>query len=283
MDVNDGEKRFQFGENWNNFVVSINDQRIDASIASLRSMLRVSRLDDRTFLDIGCGSGLASLSAWKLGAVVHSFDYDKLSVACTQGLRSRFGDGENRWTIEQGSALDEAYLQCLGQFDVVYSWGVLHHTGNMNRAIELAAARVSPNGLLYIAIYQDQGSASRRWSIIKRTYHRLPQLLQPVWVAVVAMTYELKFAIARLIRGRNPLPFQDWKQKANDRGMSAWHDWVDWVGGWPFEVASPDDIINPLIAKGFQLQRIKTVGNGWGCNEYVFELAASGGSSREDR
>ena len=111
---------------------------------------------------------------------------------------------------------------------------------------------------------------SRRWLAIKTIYHRLPKVLRPVWVFAVAAVYEMKFALSRLVRGKNPLPFADWKQKKLDRGMSVWHDWVDWIGGLPFEVAKPEDIIVPLAAQGFRLMNLKTVGNGWGCNEYVF-------------
>ncbi|MEM6779751.1 MAG: SAM-dependent methyltransferase, partial [Planctomycetota bacterium] len=79
-------------------------------------------------------------------------------------------------------------------------------------------------------------------------------------------------ALARLASGRNPLPFQDWKLKKRDRGMSAWHDWVDWVGGLPFEVAKPESVILPLVQDGFRLENLTTVGSGWGCNEFVFRL-----------
>jgi SAM-dependent methyltransferase len=272
IDRRDGasETRFEFGRNWNAFLGSVNEQRIESSIASIKSMLGRERLDGLTFLDVGCGSGLSSLAARRLGCSVLSFDFDLDSVACTEELRRRFATDDPLWSIERGSALDEEYLRQLGTFDIVYSWGVLHHTGDMNRAIAMVSKQVASGGALFLAIYHDQGSASRRWSLIKRTYHRLPSGLRPVWVAMIAGCYEFKFALARLMRGNNPLPFEDWHKKADDRGMSAWYDWVDWVGGWPFEVASPDQIINPLCRSGFSLTQIKTVGNGWGCNEYVF-------------
>lgn len=80
----------------------------------------------------------------------------------------------------------------------------------------------------------------------------------------------MKFALARLAGRRNPLPFADWSAKRQDRGMSVWHDWVDWIGGLPFEVAKPEAIIHPLLEQGFELQKLTTVGCGWGCNEFVF-------------
>lgn len=227
-------------------------------------------LKGKSFLDIGSGSGLFSLAAHRMGASVVSLDYDPQSVACTQQLQQQFGGDD--WQVHQGSVLDETWMESLGGFDIVYSWGVLHHTGQMTHAIASAQQRVAPGGVFAIAIYNDQGSASRRWLAIKKLYNRLPALLRPLWVIMVAGWYEMKFALARLVHRKNPLPFRDWREKKLDRGMSAWHDWVDWIGGLPFEVASPDEITVPLADAGFHLMNLKTVGNGWGCNEYVFRL-----------
>lgn len=283
--------RFQFGLNWQNFLRTVDGPRIEAAAKSLDSLLDGEDLRGQSFLDIGCGSGLVSLVARMAGAKVTSFDPDEACVRCTESLRLRWRANESGadgsaaetatqtadaqpvhdWRIAQGSILDADFASSLGQFDIVYAWGVLHHTGQMRRAIRLASERTAPGGLFVLAIYHDQGGASRRWAAVKRFYHRVPSFLRPAYVAVIAGWHELRFAAARLLSGRNPLPLQDWHAKRRDRGMSVWHDWVDWIGGWPFEVASPDEVINPLIRAGFSLRQIKTVGNGWGCNEYVFQ------------
>ncbi len=263
------ESRFQFGKNWHAFLGSLDEDRVEQAIRSLRELLGDS-LEDKRFLDLGSGSGLFSLAAHRLGADVVSVDYDDDSVDCTNHLRRTFANDSDRWVVKQGSALDEDQMASFGEFDVVYSWGVLHHTGDLWRAIEVAARCVRTDGRFVLSIYNDQGSASRRWLRIKQIYNASPRPLRPAWAAAVASVYEAKFALARLRHGRNPLPFADWKAKRLDRGMSAWHDWVDWVGGLPFEVAGPDAIVEYLTRRGFETQQIKRIGKGWGCNEFVF-------------
>ena len=269
--------RFAFGKNWRSFLDSLSEDRIEQAIKSLQTSLQTKDLEGRRFLDLGSGSGLFSLAANRMGATVVSVDFDPQSVACTQSLKDTCGDDSRSWDIHQGSVLDSDLMNQLGSFDVVYSWGVLHHTSDLCRAIQLASQRTSADGLFFIAIYNDQGRSSRQWLRIKQVYHRLPSGLRPMWVGLIASIYESKFAIARLVSLQNPLPFADWRAKKQDRGMSVWHDWVDWIGGLPFEVATPDQIINLLCQTDFLLQRIKTVGNGWGCNEYVFRRLSDPG------
>ena len=183
-EVGRGE-RFEFGKNWANFLKLLDDRRIRRAEESLLAMLELPNLQGKTFLDIGSGSGLFSLAARRLGAKVHSLDYDPQSVACTRQLRETYFASDPDWKVEEGSVLDEAYIRSLGQFDIVYSWGVLHHTGNMWRAIENAAIPVKDRGLLYIAIYNDQGRWSRRWLVIKRVYNRLPDFLKLPYAVIV--------------------------------------------------------------------------------------------------
>ena len=170
-------QRFEFGKNWQQYLAEIDDIRIRAAEDATKAMLGLDSLVGKTFLDVGSGSGLFSLVALRLGASsVRSFDYDLQSVECTGALKHRYYPSHSNWIIERGSVLDSHYLNSLGQFDVVYSWGVLHHTGNMEQALHNVAPLVAPGGLLFLSIYNYQPFLSSYWKVIKRTYNRLPKV-----------------------------------------------------------------------------------------------------------
>lgn len=262
--------RFSFGKNWRSFLDGLTPTRVEHAKEGLAAMLGASSLDGKTFLDVGSGSGLSSLAARMLGASVRSFDFDPDSVGCTTSLRERFYPGDERWVIERGDALDEAYLESLGTFDVVYSWGVLHHTGSMWRAIDLVSRRVKPGGLFEVALYNDQGERSARWRRVKQRYNALPTPLRPAYAALVMLPSELKALAAKTLRGRPHEYVHTWTRYESKRGMSRAHDLVDWVGGYPFEVASPEAVVHFMLERGFSLRKLKTVGGGLGCNDFVF-------------
>ena len=271
-EVASGE-RFEFGRNWAAFLEHLNDDRIAAAERSLRDMLEVNSLAGKSFLDIGSGSGLFSLAARRLGARVHSFDFDTNSVGCTRELKNRYFPGDPDWHVEQGSALDADYLSSLGQVDIVYSWGVLHHTGQMWQALENAMIPTSQGGKLFIAIYNDTGSQARRWHWIKKTYCRLPRLLKAPFAIAVSLPDEAK-AIAKALITLEPASYiRSWTSYRNARGMNRWHDIIDWVGGYPYEVATVDEIFDFYRERGFTLTRVKNGGVGLGCNEFVFRKA----------
>ena len=263
-------ERFEFGKNWSAFLSVLDNERIAKAEQSLREMLDVDSLDGKSFLDIGSGSGLFSLAARRLGAKVHSFDFDTNSFACTQELRNRYFPNDTNWRVEQGSALDADYLHSLSKFDIVYSWGVLHHTGEMWRALENAVIPTKPGGKLFIAIYNDTGSQAKRWHWIKKTYCRLPRVLKTPFAIAAILPDEGKSFVKSLITLKPQNYIRSWTQYKTGRGMNRWHDIIDWVGGYPYEVATVDEIFEFYKARGFSLTKVKSGGVGLGCNEFVF-------------
>lgn len=261
--------RFGFGENWSRFLSHLDDHRINEAERSLRSMLDVSRLDGKRFLDVGSGSGLSSLAARRLGATVHSFDYDPQSVACTRELRRRYFPDDEAWTIDEASVLDDSYMRSLGEFDIVYSWGVLHHTGQMWKALDAVHQPVTSGGLLFIAIYNDMGTQSARWVQIKKLYCSLPGFLRPAFALAAVAPEEGKQLIKSVVRLRPREYVRHWTRYSEKRGMSKWHDIVDWVGGYPYEYATSDQIVEFYEARGFSPATVRPT-RGLGCNEFIF-------------
>lgn len=257
--------RFEFGRNWRAFLTVLNDERIALSEANLREMLGVESLAGKRFLDIGSGSGLSSLAARRLGATVTSFDFDPSSVACTEELRRRYFPDDPQWTVLRGSATDRAFVSSLGQFDVVYSWGVLHHTGDMWTGLELATLPVAPGGHLFVAIYNDQGWKSTMWKGVKKAYCSSPIGKAAVCAAFLPL-YVAQGAVEDLRKARNPVRRY---REPTARGMSIYHDWFDWLGGLPFEVASTEALVAFYDRHGFDLVR-KRLTTSLGNNQLVF-------------
>lgn len=259
------ENRFRFGRNWKNYLNYLDESQVQNSIKSLNNMLEDVDLNNKTFLDIGSGSGLSSLAAVRLGAKVTSFDYDIHSVKASKGLKEKFGI-ENNWIIQQGSVLDKNFLTSLGKFDIVYSWGVLHHTGNMLQSFSNIESNMKKNGLLFIAIYNDQGYKSKLWKRIKLIYVKYP-IFRPFMVFIFVIYFWGPKFIYDLLRLK---PFKSWKEYKKRRGMSPYFDVIDWIGGYPFEYSKPEDVVKYFRLKNFTLYNLKTCGGKLGCNEFVF-------------
>jgi len=260
--------RFAFGENWLDYANSLDAARIGEAEQSLRRLLQADTLADVSFLDVGSGSGLFSLAARRLGARVHSFDSDQASVLCTRRVRDLYRPDDRDWTIEQGSILDPDYISRLGAFQIVYSWGVLHHTGAMHQALQAAASLVAPKGLFAFALYR-RTLMCGLWWWEKRWYSGASRKAQRRARAVYLALLRAAFLVTR----RDFRAYVENYQ--SKRGMDFFTDVHDWMGGYPYEsILAPavEALLRPL---GFARvhatdSRLTTGIFGSGCDEYLY-------------
>lgn len=266
---------FGFGANWKDFVNTTFDRdTLERAKQSLVEFFGMDNFHGKTFVDIGCGSGLFSLAAFELGASqILSIDIDIDSVECCKHLHSLHGS-PTTWQVQLGSALDKDFIHSLGQFDLVYSWGVLHHTGSMWQAIENCMNLVKSQGYFYIAIYNKvhdwsffkdgRFGNSEFWLVEKKIYNSLPKVFQ----ALINNTAMFLLICVYLLTFRNPFY---WIQHHRTlRGMSWKTDIIDWLGGYPYEYATACEIFQFFKARGFKLENLKTNG-GLLNNELLFK------------
>jgi len=254
-------ERFAFGKNWIDFCKHLQYEDYLAAKESLRKLL--PDLHGKTFLDVGCGSGLFSIAASALGAKkVLAFDYDPDSISASKKILEIVSQWDSDIRKDAIGFKVESILNeniSIEQFDVVYSWGVLHHTGDMYAAFDRIKNLVAEKGTLVLAIY-NKHFTSPVWKLTKFTYVKSPTLLKKILVFLVLV---IKFLGALIISRQNPL-----KKR---RGMRFYNDIVDWVGGYPYEYASVSEVIDFFQTRSFRLAKLTKTKGFTGCNEFVFE------------
>jgi SAM-dependent methyltransferase len=254
---------FPFGKNWDSFVRKrLNRRRIEISKKHILDFLEVPTLSGLYFLDVGCGSGLSSLAALEAGAAkIVSFDSDPDSVRVAQRVRGMKGDPQ-RWTILLGSVLDKEFLSSIEPADIVYSWGVLHHTGKMWEALENVSRLIKEQGTLYVALYV-KTPKSDYWMAVKKKYNTAPNTLK----RLMELRYFLRYTFfPEILHGRNPLSYV--QRYESTRGMSYLTDLRDWLGGYPYEDAAIEEVLR-FCRKRLNLELVK-VATGQANAEYLF-------------
>lgn len=256
--------RYPFGKNWNLFVrFFVTDEKIAESKDQIEDWLGSEAVAGAKFLDCGCGSGIASAGAYQLGAKVTSFDFDFESKVATETIKKRIvlnqSDHRDReWVVVQGDLLDRRFCSKLGKFDIVYCWGVAHHTGDLVGAMERLSEFGCQNSLLWVAIYNDQGWKSKLWYEVKFLFNK---------------NFLFRFVISFVLFWTHFLPLLAYSRvikKTRPRGMNIFVDWLDWIGGFPFEVMASQSVCDFFKARGFVTDRIEVCGNRSGCNQFLF-------------
>jgi 2-polyprenyl-6-hydroxyphenyl methylase/3-demethylubiquinone-9 3-methyltransferase len=261
------ENHFEFGKNWQSFARLLDDRRIQEAVSGLERLFPDGELKDKHFLDIGSGSGLSTLAAARLGvAAIEAIDIDPNSVSTTRAVLEVHA-GNCRWSAGTASVFDLDPAET-GRYDVVHSWGVLHHTGDMWRAVRIAASLVKPGGLLAVALYRKTVSCPF-WKAEKKFYAHAPRAVR----AAIRTVYASGYFLDLLLRKR----CTPWRhiREYRRRGMDWWHDLHDWLGGYPYESAAPEEVRSFLRQLGFTMVREFVEPNGawglWGsgCDEFV--------------
>lgn len=255
---------FSFGKNWRSYVDTVNEDAVERARKDIEEWLGADTVAGKTVLDIGSGSGIHSLCYYLMGAQsVLSFDVDPYSVESTRLLWQKAGSPAN-WQVTSGSILDKEFVGGLGKHEMVYSWGVLHHTGSMWEAVGNACTLVAPGGRFWIALYA-KGPTYPQHLALKQKYNRASALGKKI------MEWKFIWGIMRDRRraGLNPLK---WNEK-KERGMDIYHDIVDWLGGLPYEVATTEEVINFLGERGFVLEKLREGPEG-GNHIFLFSLPA---------
>ena len=284
--LKDAEAHFAFGKNWASYAVGIGETQIAEAIAALRRLSGMQDFSGKRFLDIGCGSGVHSLAALRLGAAeVVAVDIDTDSVATTSATLKKFAPGA-KYRVTQCSVFD-LKPEMFGHFDVVYSWGVLHHTGGMVEALENAARLVAPGGVFLVALYRKTYLCGF-WKVEKKWYagasersQRVAQRLFLWWYRLLAACLGLARRVRGLLQGRSSGAegFAARVSNYRYRGMDFYHDVHDWLGGHPYESILPDEVDALMARAGLRIQETflcrpnrRTAHGllGSGCDEYRY-------------
>ena len=257
--------RFGFGKNWQSYSrTALTRERMDQARQAFRSLFAGVQLEGKSFLDIGFGQGLSLICAAEMGANGLGVDIDPDNLEALKATAGAMGyQGLPKTRI--ASILDSAFVnECRAQggFHVVHSWGVLHHTGNMRQAFDNACCLVADGGYLVCSIYNRHWS-SPPWKAVKYLYNKSPALLQRAFIAVF---YPVIYVAKWVVTGKDP--------RRKDRGMDFYHDVIDWVGGYPYEYASIQEIKDLVCPKGFDCLRVQPARVPTGCNEFVFRKSA---------
>jgi SAM-dependent methyltransferase len=261
--VNNSDKiTFSFGENWKDYLSTIDERVLQVASKDIDEWIGTQRVTGKRVVDVGSGSGLSSLCFYKASpAELVSFDYDEHSVEATKSLRDRVCDGAKIWKIMRGSILDKPFLDRLGVFDVVYSWGVLHHTGSIWAAVKNTQKLCRAGGLILISIYQ-AGDMYQRHLALKKDFNKRSSDEKREIIERHALERYPDSTVSDAVN----------RMRSNvvRRGMNEYNDWIDWLGGLPYEVAYPSEIISRFLAQGFSPIRVVEEGQ-QGCNVYLFQ------------
>jgi 2-polyprenyl-6-hydroxyphenyl methylase/3-demethylubiquinone-9 3-methyltransferase len=259
---------FDFGQNWLEFSQrALTPERAEQALMDFGELTNGIKIKGKSFLDIGFGQGLSLLAAARIGANVVGNDINEKCIEALEHSASCFPEiNLGDIPIVIGSILDKTVVSELrgksrngSGFDIVHSWGVLHHTGAMRKAMRNAAGLVSPGGHMVVALYNEHWT-SPIWRWVKSLYTRSPASTRKLLIGFFfPVVWTAKLSVTR----NNP--------KRQKRGMDFYYDLVDWIGGYPYEYISIEKVESLFALLGFRKIKMKPCDVPTGCNEFVFQ------------
>lgn len=258
--------QFDFGQNWKEYSENVLDNtRLNQARIAFDELTHDISFEGKTFVDIGFGQGMSLIIATEKAEKTVGCD---INPKCDQVLKANqkvFSKSTKEIPTVVGSILEPKVVEAIlaknndEKYDIVHSWGVLHHTGDMMAAVKHATSLVKPNGYFILAIYNRHWS-SLPWLFIKWAYCKSPKFIQKLFIGIF---YPIIWLAKFLVTGKNP--------NIKERGMDFYYDVVDWVGGYPYEYASIDEM--NIIMKNFGFKCLKSVSppTPTGCNEFVYQ------------
>jgi 2-polyprenyl-6-hydroxyphenyl methylase/3-demethylubiquinone-9 3-methyltransferase len=265
----DVSTHYRFGDNWSRFARGLTEEQRASARSELARFVGVERLSGATFLDLGSGSGVHSLAALELGvSSLSAVDFDPESVRTTEEVLRAHAPC-NRWSVWRANILTD-FAASAERYDIVYSWGVLHHTGSMWQALEQALCLVRPGGYFAVALY-NKTPMCPAWTVEKRVFSRLPRFVQ----SGLTVLFVGLLVLRQLLTFTNPVKW--YRGYADSRGMSPYFDAHDWLGGYPYESVDHESLVIWMKTRGVTLEySYRTKGSigvfGTPCGEYLFRV-----------
>jgi len=237
-------------------------------MSDFKILMNNENISGKTFLDIGFGQGLSLLNATTLGAKTVGCDINPKCKEVLELNKQKYPAlKDTTIPVVVGSITEKETVERIktynNKFDIVHSWGVLHHTGKMWKSIDICSDLVNNNGELIISIYNKHWS-SASWKLIKWFYNISPQFIR--WF-MIKIFYLIIMIAKFLVTMQNPLK--------KERGMNFYYDIIDWIGGYPYEYATLDEITDYICKKGYVLISKKKAQVPTGCNEFIFRRVES--------
>ena len=119
----------------------------------IKTFSKFERWSGKKVLEIGCGIGTAGINFARFGADYTGVELSSKSLELTQ---QRFNVYNQKGRFYEGNAEELTKFLPIKKYDLIYSWGVIHHTPEPKRAISEISKYLAKDGLFKIMLYSSE-------------------------------------------------------------------------------------------------------------------------------